>query len=259
MRQTSEVSGILAALRRISRGREGEKYYPIRFLRDGIDAYVNCFDNAAIYYASLAIELALIIRLGKEGVLHEWRKGEETGVRQGKKKRESDYPDFSTLIRWAAQKGFLNGRATELATKVRKIRNSYMHYYNIMWHQIDIDKRTRTRLVRMLPKVKEEIQQFVQSSERDSVLKVIDFMMTSVLQDKTLSKRRIPIGDIRPNKVAVEFIEERGRSFAEELSNLQEMGDWEQFVRYYIHGVEWRDALDCLQWSGDILTHLGFL
>jgi len=258
-RRRKEVNGILAKLRRVSRGKEGEKYYLIRFLRDGIDAYVNCFDNAAIYYTSLAAELALIVRLGEGGALHEWRKKEETEVRQGKKKRESDYPSFSTLIKWAAKTGLLNGRATELGRNVRKLRNSYLHYYNVMWHQIDIDSRTRMSIVGMLPKVKKEIQQSAQPGERDEILKIIDFVTASVAEDKTLSNRRIPTRDIRPNKEAVDFIEERERSFVEQLLSLQEKGEWEQFVWYHALGVEWRDALDCLQWSADILTHLRFL
>lgn len=257
-KRKTEVDGILTELRGVSKG-EGKKYYPIRFLRDGIDAYVSCFDNGAIYYASLAVEVALIIRLSEKGILHQWRNEEKTRVRQGKKRREASYPNLSTLIKWAARTGLLNRRVIRLAHNVRKARNSYMHYYNVMWHQVDVDCRTRKNIVEMLPKVKEEIQRFAQPEERDAMLKIINSMTASLLEDKTISDRGIPIGDIRPNREAVEFIDKREKSFVKQLSNLEDKSDWDQFARYIINGIEWRDALDCVQWSADILGHLRFL
>lgn len=254
-----EMNQILTALKRIPMGEEGDRHYPIRFLRDGIDAYINLFDNAAVYYAALAVELALIVRLGQQGVLKEWREQERKAVKEGKKQQESNYPPQRALIRWAKQEGLLDNKTNELAHKVRKARNSYIHYYNVMWHQIDIDRRTRKKIFEMLPKVREEISRYAQPSERDKLLNMVDSMTDDALKDETLNKREIPTEDIRPNKEAVEFIEERERSFEKQLFGLWDKGEWDKVRRSYDCGIEWHDALDCLRWSVHILAHLEFL
>lgn len=254
-----EMSQILTALKRIPMGKEGNRYYPIRFLREGIDAYLGLFANGAIYYSSLAVELALIVRLGERGILREWREREKNQIKEGTRKREHNYLSFSDLIKWAKQKSLLDNKATKLAHEVRKMRNSYIHYYNIMWHQIDIDRRTRNELTEMLPKLKEEIERYARPGEYDKLVVIVDSMADEVLKDVTLDKRGIPMEDIRPNKEAISFIEQRLDSFVKPLSGLQIKEERDKASRDYLYGIEWRDALDCLRWSAYILAHLEFL
>lgn len=40
-KREQEVSQIIHALKEIRIGEEGNRYYPIRFIREGIDAYIN--------------------------------------------------------------------------------------------------------------------------------------------------------------------------------------------------------------------------
>ncbi len=113
--RTKELKGVLVSLRRLYNDEVAatSKYLPIRFLSDGVDAYLNAFDNATIYYAGLAVELALMTRLGDKGLL---------GNRA---------PIFADLIGLASKNRILTKTGTERAHRIRKIRNAYMHYYNV--------------------------------------------------------------------------------------------------------------------------------
>lgn len=257
-KRKQEVSKIIRALKEIRIGEEGNRYYPIRFLREAIDAYTNVFSNGAIYYASLALELALVQRLAETGYLKKWRDKEREEVNKGKKKREQDYPAFENLIKWAFQEKLLDRKTNEDAHGVLNLRNAYIHYYNVMWHQIDIDNRTRRYMKEMLPKVQEEIHQKFGPSVREEILKFFNSLTDSVLSDRTLADRQIPTADIRPNKKALKFIEKRERSFANLLSDYIKRRDSE-VVRLEMGGVETKDALDCLNWTADIFVQLGFI
>lgn len=257
-KRKQEVSKIIRALKEIRIGEEGNRYYPIRFLREAIDAYTYVFSNGAIYYASLALELALVQRLAEIGSLKKWRDKEREEVNKGKKKREQDYPSFENLIKWAFQEKLLDRKTNEEAHGVLNLRNAYIHYYNVMWHQIDIDNRTRRSMKAMLPKVQEEIHQKFGPSVREEILKFFNSLTDSVLSDRTLADRQIPTADIRPNKKALKYIEKRERSFANLLSDYMKRRDSE-VVRLEMGGVETKDALDCLSWSADIFVQLGFI
>lgn len=254
-----EMNQILTALKRIPMGEEGDRHYPIRFLRDGIDAYINLFDNAAVYYAALAVELALIVRLGQQGVLKEWREQERKAVKEGKKQQESNYPPQRALIRRAKQKGLLDNKTNELVHKVRKARNSYIHYHNVMWHQIDIDRRTKKKISGMLPQIREEIKRHAPPDQRDALLNMVNSMAANVLKDETLNKRGIPTEDIRPSKEAIGFIKERESSFMKQVLSPLNRSEWDKATRGWVYSIEWYDALDCLRWSAHILAHLEFL
>lgn len=257
-RRKQEVSEIVRALKEIRIGEEGNKYYPIRFFREAIDAYTFLFSNGAIYYASLALELALVQRLTERGSLKKWRDKEREEVNKGKKKREQDYPSFENLIKWSFQEKLLDRKTNEEAHGVLNLRNAYIHYYNVMWHQIDTDNRTRRYMKVMLPKVQQEIHQKLDPSVREEMLKIFNSLTESVISDRTLAERQIPTADIRPNKKALKYIEKRERSFADLLSDYMKRSDSE-VVRLEMGGVETKDALDCLSWTTDIFVQLGFI
>lgn len=252
-RRKQEVSEIVRALKEIRIGEEGNKYYPIRFFREAIDAYTFLFSNGAIYYASLALELALVQRLTETGSLKKWRDKEREEVNKGKKKREQDYPSFENLIKWSFQEKLLDRKTNEEAPGVLNLRNAYIHYYNVMWHQIDTDNRTRRYMKVMLPKVQQEIHQKLDPSVREEMLKIFNSLTESVISDRTLAERQIPTADIRPNKKALKYIEKRERSFADLLSDYMKRRDSE-VVRLEMGGVETKDALDCLSWTTDIFV-----
>jgi len=250
---------VLSALRRIPIGEEGERYYPIRFLSEGVDAYINLFANATVYYASLALEIALVVRLDERGVLKKWRDKEKQEVKKGRKKRELDYPSLANLIRWAEQEHLLDHKITELSHKLRMARNSYIHYYNVIYHRTDSARRAREDIIRVRPKLLEEIESHAEPSKRDILIKNINSLIDDVLGDKTLNKRQPPTEYIGPNKQAVEFLEERVEIFIKDILNLQDRGEQQEANRAYIWGIESRDAYDCIHWCARVLAHLGFL
>lgn len=114
-----------------------EKYFPVRFLADGISAYTYCFDNAAIYYAWLAVENALLIRLGTDG------------FNQGERR----------LVHLARSKGILSRDRERIAHRLRKVRNIYTHYINVMWQQRSIDFEVRNLIQRKSPQILKAFQQ----------------------------------------------------------------------------------------------------
>jgi len=63
--RSADVNPIATTIRQAEIGklRRTIRYYPLRFLADGIDAYRYGFDNAAIFYSGTAVELALLALL----------------------------------------------------------------------------------------------------------------------------------------------------------------------------------------------------
>lgn len=115
-KRRQELDQVLQTLEKLERDDvvESDRYYPVRFLTDGVDAYINLFDNGAVFYASSAVELAITVRLAEKGALR------------------GRIPDFTSLIKLAADNSVFDRQATKQAHLVRKMRNSYLHYYNIM-------------------------------------------------------------------------------------------------------------------------------
>ena len=148
-----EIENTIAPLRGLSKKDVGQtyRYYPVRFLTEAAQAYMYLFNNASVFYSSLAVETALLVKLGQLNLLP------KVGQRL----------DFKGLIERAStgSKPVLNKDLQEKATNVRKLRNCYVHYYNIMTSQVIAQRRyteafkklqgqwplERARLARVMP------------------------------------------------------------------------------------------------------------
>lgn len=236
-----ELIDVIERLRSLSQVEvvSSDRYYSVRFFTDGVDAYIHAFDNAAVYYTGLATEIALIQRLG-------------TARLAGKPK----IPSFNKLICMSSSEGILDTHHTELASHIRILRNSYVHYVNVMLHQVRSDIETHNALSQMYPQVKTEMQNLVPHSEQQQMLDIIEAIKSSEEKDDLVASREIPSQDILPHAETVDFIQSREKAHAQwirEVTNEQEMTERSGY------GVERRDALECIHWVSDVLVHLRFL
>lgn len=225
--------------------RESDQYYPVRFFADGLSAYVYVFDNAAVFYAWAAVEHALLIRLGAHR------------LRQAVIRNNKRYPSEKKLVQIARDEGIISMNIARLAHRLRKLRNNYIHYINIMWDQHDRDIRLRKMAVSQWPKIVKEIQDIVPSDKRAEALAQFVFMKKDIEGNRLIQKRQIPyIPGEPPNSEVVRFRNLRIKQFADWIG---EAGDDEGQQKRFDYGIERKDALDCLQWSADLLVYLNFL
>lgn len=237
-----EVAHITRALSRMGRHEvlESERYFPIRFLTDSVDAYIELFDNGVVWYSSLAVELALIVRLGS--VIDTW-------------KIRGRRPSFKQLIDRAPD-DLLRPRIKVTAHQVRKLRNCYIHYYNIMHDQHIRDRR--------LMELREKMEPEIGTVMVQSLLDVMEELGT-ISAEKGLSlvsKRGIPVVQKFVDTEMQQFISERYDKYIKWLSStkvpepLRRVTPQEVF-KYY--GIERFDALSCLKSSFRVLKHLKFV
>jgi len=236
-----EVSTILASLRRLyyDEVAASSSYLPIRFLTDGVDAYLYVFDNAAIYYASLAVELALMTRLGEKGLL------------------SNRPPDFGHLIDSALDSQLITRTAHKRAHKVRKIRNSYVHYYNVARLSAKVNDRSLMRNERQAPKAIKSIKERVRKEEQAAMVEFVNNMKTDLSAYDLVLQARMPRSQVEPNTQCQALMARRLPHHVRWI--LKARDDPEEFKRRWAYGIERQDALDCLQWSATTLRALRFL
>jgi hypothetical protein len=224
---------------------ESERYYPVRFFADGLSAYVYVFDNAAVFYAWAAIEHALLIKLGAQR------------LRRAVIDNHNRYPSEKKLVQIARNEGIISRNIERVAHRVRKLRNNYVHYINIMWDQHNRDIHLRKMTDSQLPKIMKEIQDTVPSDKQAEELARLDFIKKDIERNHLIQKRQIPYipGD-PPNLEGRRFRNLRIKQFADWIRSA---GDIEGQLKRYEYGLERKDALDCLQWSADLLAYLNFL
>ena len=115
--RSEDIQEILERVGRVALGElrlaGNPEYYPVRFFVDGVEAYQYMFDNASIYYSAAAVELALILKLRDK-------------IDQMSSKK---IPTFKWLIDHCDE---LDQQMRQQAQRVRKTRNSYVHYQNMI-------------------------------------------------------------------------------------------------------------------------------
>jgi hypothetical protein len=225
--------------------RESEQYYPLRFFVDGLSAYVYVFDNAAVFYAWAAIEHALLIRLGANA------------LRQAVAANHGRYPGEKQLVTIARKNGIISANKERVAHRLRKLRNDYMHYFNIMWdqhnHKIRLDKLMDSQW----PKIVKEIKGSTPKHNRAAMSALLDFIKKETDSNYTMLKRQVPyIPGEPPGPEAIRF---RGLRIKQFTDWVWEAKDVQGRLKRYEYGIERKDALDCLRWSGSLLTYLSFL
>jgi hypothetical protein len=273
-----------------SLGREelyrSDKYYAVRFLEEGVDAYINLFQNATVFYASLAVEITLIYAVGPIR-LKKWFK---------KNPKRKTNPNFKELISLAAKARILNKSTGKKADKVRLMRNCYVHYQNVMLYQHRIDQEVRKELTKLLPKLKKEIHNSkVDERLKEMAISEAEAMHREVDTDDMIIKRKIPYAGLRTSTEVDKFHEERldallkwvyeagpyellakthnekaTQAFYDLIVKAYKRGSTEaiedglkkqlaEYNRRYEYGIERYDARDCLIWSAEIISYLGFL
>lgn len=225
---------------------ESDLYYPIRFFGDGLSAYVYAFDNASVYYAWAAVEHALLVRLGATTL--------KSAVT---KKNGRYYPGEKRLVLLARQNGVLSRDKERVAHRLRKLRNDYIHYINIMCDQHNRDIGFRKFVNSHWPGVINEIHAVVPKDEQAIVLELLDYVRNETREDKTIQKRQIPF--IPDDPLISEVMAFRTRRLNQFAKWIRETDDIREQTKRFQYGIERRDALDCLKWSGELLIYLKFL
>jgi hypothetical protein len=224
---------------------ESEQYYPLRFFGDGLSAYVYVFDNAAVFYAWAAVEQALLIRLGAHA------------LSQAVASNNNKYPGEKQLVDIARKNGVISWDRARVAHRIRKLRNNYIHYVNVMWDQYRSETRIHKLMDSQLPKIVKKIKDAMPKDKQAEVLALLDYIKKKTDSQHTMSKRQIPyIPGEPPGSESVRFRNLRIKQMADWV---MEAKDVQGRIKRHEYGVERKDALDCLRWSGSLLTYLNFL
>lgn len=235
--RSEDVSCMVTMIRQAEIGklRQTIRYYPLRFLADGIDAYRYGFDNAAIFYVGTAVELALLALLQDEVKLEQQRQPRRNF-------------NFSWLINHSGS--LLDRDARRLCHNIRVMRNCYIHYENIVAHlawmqEVDWPQKMEQMKVEL-------------GNDSDTV-KFID-LMTQLINDEYSRKGMLPIRfeHLETNREVIPFIEQRYKQYMAWLpqawSSKQRELSREEFENIY--SIEAFDALECITWAFEILHKL---
>jgi hypothetical protein len=161
------------------------------------------------------------------------------------------------LVEIARQNGIISANREKLAHRIRKLRNNYIHYINIMWDQHDRMVNLRKMTISLWPKIVKEIQDTVSSDKQAEEFARLVLMKKEIESDTMIEKRQIPyIPGEPPNSESKRFRNLRLKQFAEWIRKVDDINDQK---RRFDYGIERKDALDCLYWSADLLVYLNFL
>ena len=225
--------------------RESEQYYPLRFFGDGLSAYVYLFDNAAVFYAWAAVEQALLIRLGAQA------------LSQAVAANRNRYPGEKQLVAIARDSGIISRDRERVAHRLRKVRNNYIHYINVMWDQHRSEARLHKLMDSQWLDVVRKIKDAVPNDQQAAVSALLAHIEKEIDGRHTILNRQIPhIPGEPPGPESVRFRNLRIRRFADWA---QKAKDDQGRLKRFEYGIERKDALDCLAWSSSLLTYLCFL
>jgi len=239
--RTNDVKDIANVIEQtdVANLRQTIRYYPLRFLGDGINAYRYAFDNASIFYAGEAVELALLALLIDEIKFKRCQNPKLKKI------------DLNWLIKNAG--GILDDENMELANDVRKMRNCYIHYENIIAHLGWMDEVA-------LPQILEMMRNDPFNNTKSA--KLID-LISKLMQEYPKSVGMLPIRfeHLETNPEIIPFIENQIEQYLSWLpfaweSRKRELSA-EEFTNIY--GIETYEALQCINWSFKIVHKLGLI
>lgn len=249
--RAKELDKTLSALRQLDKTDVVHtfRYFPVRFLTEAAQAYLYVFNNASVFYASLSVEVAILIKLQRANRLPQNRKGLE----------------LAPLITLASRtpNPILDEPLVATATNIRKLRNCYVHYYNIMASQVIIQQEyrkhfeetrrhwplERARLARDMPPPA--------LAELDALLKRLEPYFLSAAQDDTSALRAIPDAPHLVREELQEFIQGQIIGFMKWM--LTPEGQDALRLHKGAYGIEDYDARCGVQWATEVITKLGFL
>ncbi len=222
----------------IGKLRRTDRYYPLRFLADGIDAYRYGFDNAVVFYAGTALELALLALL-------------RDIIKQERQRNPKLHVDFKWLIDHSGN--LLDEAGTNLCHKVRIMRNCYIHYENIVAHiawMQEVD----------WPEKREEEK--AKLGNDPEAVKFID-SLTQLMDDLYSREGMLPIRfeHLETNREVMSFIENRYKQYMNWLpqawSSKKRELTREEFDNIY--SIEAFDALHCITWVSEVIRKLNLI
>lgn len=201
--------------------------YALSFFEDGINAYQYFFDRASIYYTATAVEMGLLFKL------------RNLRNRVNQEKREN--PRFKPGFYWFIEQSNLDDDTKELAHDIRKMRNCYIHYQNIIAYRAkrqdeykDLIKQgiLRPEAANLLSEDKQDIPIHIEHLERDEEI--------------------MPFIEIRMKEYANWIVPRLVKYNQNNNDDTILMPDGLMAV----YGFEAFDALTCIRWSFKVIKAL---
>lgn len=211
-------------------------YYPFRFFSEAMQAYEHLFNNAVMYYSGTAVEIALLTKL-------------RPIITEVRTHNPSVKIDFYWLIN--NSNNILGGELQELAHKVRKIRNCYVHYEYIIAYITWLNE------VDWPNSVKEQKSKY---KDKPEIIKAIESLSDQADEDSA-DLFKIRFSFLENKQEVMDFIESRYNNYINWYSGFWEVKknvmNFDEFNMIY--HIETYDALSCLEWSYKILNKLNCL
>ena len=160
-------------------------YFPIMFLMEAITAYEFGFDLAAIFYAALSFEMALLIKVD-----------EKIGDIKDEEKRK--LKKLKNLIEKAYELQIIDEKHKAIAHTMRKLRNCYIHYYNAI-HYLPVSS--------IPPKVIEKLKTFIEKNQK--LMRAFESIDQKAIEITEVLKKGKPVCSWSISPEAIEFMKER--------------------------------------------------
>lgn len=244
-----ELSSVGSQLSRLTKDEveHTDRYYPVRFLTDGVAAYYEGFDNAAVFYASMSVELAIDMRIWQYLARLEQAPSASGPARSG----------AAAKIKQAVDLGVLPEACRPLADRLRKMRNAYVHYRNVLRFEAEAAAEALANLRHFYPALIDELQDSISDQvSLDSAMRDLSRMMTVADEDFNEERGLGPLLAADPNPEAHEFLKDRRVIYLHWIHAAKSIS--EQIARFE-YGAERRDALDSILWASEIVENLAFL
>jgi hypothetical protein len=242
--RSKDIDFIKRALPRLSLELMSQRrYFPVMFLMEAATTYTYGFDVASIFYSSLSVEMGLLIRVDEK----------LEGVSDEDKKR---LRKLKNLIETASELKIIDEKHKEIAHSIRKLRNCYIHYYNVI-HCLPVPS--------LPPNLPEKLTILIEKNPK--LMKEFEFVAPKVMKAMEALEKGKPICSWAASPEATEFMKERQEKYLnwyfEELEKnpsqvfdqLKHMGE----IIYPRYDQKRCDALDMIKWCFEMLKHLKFL
>ena len=206
--------------------------YSIRFLSEGVGAYLLGLDEAAIYYSGLSVELILLSRLTE-------KYGQFLPDKMEK---------FASLIKNC--KGILDEKQRQVADDLRVLRDCYVHYDNWLSYVSDMNRKLMESFNSKDNELTEE--------DRKSACATLENLFSIMEAAYPFSKARI----LRPERTS--FLSKRAEEYNKWLQSqgltlidVSKIGiTEEENIKYRRVRLQKFDALTALQWTFQLLQFL---
>jgi uncharacterized protein YkuJ len=219
-------------------------YFPIMFLMEAITAYEFGFDLAAIFYAALSFEMALLIKVD-----------EKIGDIKDEEKRK--LKKLKNLIEKAYELQIIDEKHKAIAHTMRKLRNCYIHYYNAI-HCLPVSS--------IPPKVIEKLKALIEKNQK--LMRAFESIDQKAIEITEVLKKGKPVCSWSISPEAIEFMKERREEYfnwyvdeleknpKQVINEIKHIGQINYPRRY---DQKKFDALDMIKWDFEMLKHLKIL